>query len=242
MKLLRAYLLVIGLWNLERKSMFYRIYRCVMVGYFCLYTFRQMMHLICGLNQNNNEIMKNLGLLITCATVAFKALVCMSSDAGKIIEAIKEREEKMLASQNEGIINIYKYYVKYTTCVHLSFCFVVLMTNISALCAPILEVRFVGSLGKRRLPLTVWMPFNSQKYYYAAFILQCIDSTCGASFIAGTNIFFMSLMIFGICQMKILNFSMRNLESAEDLAKIHNDHLYIIRYLITTKQYLAIHS
>lgn len=232
MQLHRAYLLVIGIWNLERKSISYRIYRCVMVGYFCMYAFRQVLQLIFSRNEKNNEMMKNVGLLITCAMIAIKALVCMSSAAGKIIEDIGDREAEMLTSQNEGIIKIYKYYVKYNRYVLVSFCLVALITNISALCGPILEEHFMENLEKRPLPLPVWMFFDSQKHYHVAYFIQCIDATCGCYFMAGTDMFFMSLMIFGICQLRTLNFSMRNLKSSANLSKIHRDHLFVIRYLI----------
>lgn len=203
----------------------------MIIGYLCTYAFRQIVQLTFHSGQNNDEMMKNIGLLMTCGMLVLKALVCMSSAAGKMIEAIRAREEEMLASQNEGIIKIYKYYVKYSRFVLLSFCFVAIITNISALCGPILEEHYMGNLEKKGLPLTVWMPFNSQKYYHAAYFIQCVDSTFGCYFMTGTDMFFMSLMIFGLCQLRILNFSMTNLEASENLAKIHNDHLFVIRYV-----------
>lgn len=229
MQLHRAYLLLIGIWNLERKSVFYGVYRTVMVGYFFMFASRQIVKLISILGTNNNEMMQNVGLLMMCLMAILKLCVCMSRRAAKMIETIKKREQSVLASQNTGIIKIYKYFVKYNRCLLLSYYFIVAVAAMSAFCPPILEEYFVSNLNEKKLPLSVWLPFDVQKHYYAVYLMQCIDGTIGSHFMVGTDALLISFIIFGICQLKILNHSMSNLESLEDLIRIHRDHLFVIR-------------
>lgn len=235
MRLHRAYLLFIGLWNLERKSVFYRIYRSVMVGYFCSYLFRQLVQLVIIRGKSYNETMKNVGLLITCVMIVLKALVCMNSGADRMIRLMKEQEEKVLQSQDARIINIYNYYVKYNRYILAAYYIVVVSAATFAVCPRILEEHFAGDLGEKELPISEWMIFDTKKYYFTACFIQCIDSAFGSHFLVGSDVFLISFIIFGICQLKILNYSVKNVKSQEDLVKIHKDHLFVIRYVISTK-------
>lgn len=206
-----------------------------MVGYFCIFAFRQMVQLIFISGKNSNEEMKNVGLLMMCLMAVLKAFVCMSCSAKKMIETIKKREEELMASHNVGIIKIYKEHVKYKRSMLLSYYIVVVITTISGLGSPVLEKHFMGNSSEKQLPISDWIPFNTQKHYRVAYFMQCIDGYFGCHFMFGTDVLLLSFMIFGICQLKILNFSVTTFESLADLAKIHKDHLFVIRYVILTE-------
>lgn len=222
----RKCLLILGVWNLERKSILYRTYRSVIVGYFCIFLIREIVQLISICGKKNNEIIQNIGALIMTVMAILKGFVCMSSSTDKMIQTIKKREEKMLETQNAEIIKIYKFYIKYKREVLLSYYLVVLMACIFGIYPPIIQ---------GQLPLSVWVPFDTQKHFYAACFIQAIDGCFGCHFMVGTDVLLLSFMIFGICQLKVLNLSAENLDSSEDLTEIHRDHLFVIRYLIRKK-------
>lgn len=225
----RAFLLLIGLWRLEHSSTFYQIYRRVMVGYFCLYLLRLIIQLNLIIGKDNNGAIQNAGISMMCVISIAKAFVCMSSGSAKMIETIKERELKIFTLQKEKILEIYSSYVKHNRVVLLSFYLCGLSATVASIVAPILKERFIGATAKRPLPISVWIPFNSQKYYSFAYFIQSIDANFGCHFTIGTNTFLLSLMIFAVGQMKILNYTIRNI-GPEDLFEIVGDHLFIIRY------------
>lgn len=229
LQLNRAFLLFVGLWKLERKSIIYTIYRTVMISYFWQYFILQIVQLYFIIGKDNNEAFKNAGVSMMCLVTLFKAIVCTSSASEKLIQIIKSVETKITQSDNQKILEIYKYYTRYNKFVLLLFYFSGLTVTIASIISPVLEEWIFGILDKRPLPVSTWFPFDNQKYYYTAFLIQSIDSNFGCHFTVAADTFLLSLIIFAVCQLRILNYKIRKC-SLQELPDIFEEHLFIIRY------------
>lgn len=228
LQLNKVFLLLIGLWNVQRASVFYKIHRTIMISYFCLYLFRQIVQLCLIIGKDNNETMKNAGVSMMSVITMSKALVCMSSGTKHMIKDIKMAEEKITNMTEVKCLEIYKYYTRYNKFILLLFYICGLIATAASIVSPTMEESFNGFSEKRPLPISIWIPFDSQKYYHTAYFIQSIDSNFGCLFTVGTDTFILSLMIFAVCQMKILNYSIKT-SKFEDIPQIINDHLFIIR-------------
>lgn len=66
------------------------------------------------------------------------------------------------------------------------------------------------------LPFSSWFPFNKYKYYKTSYVLHIFFGLYGCFYTVCTDIFFYSLIIYDIGQMKILQYM---LENFRDIAK-----------------------
>lgn len=229
LELHRAFLLKIGVWNLERKSVLYKIYRIIMVGYFCLYLLRQIVQLYFIIGVDNDEAIKNAGLSMMCLITICKVSVCINSGSNEIIKFIKFAESKFAATRKKKILEIYTYYTRYNKLVLISFYLYALMVTTASFISPMMEEQLIGGLEKRPLPTSVWFPFDSQKFYHFAYLIQFFDVNFGCHFVVGTDMFLVSTIIFAICQIKVLHHRIRT-SRCDDLPYILEDHRLIIRY------------
>lgn len=230
LRLNRVFLLLAGLWKLERKSVLYKIYRTIMVGYFCLYLFRLIVQLCLVVGENENEAIRNAGVSIMCVTSISKSMVCMSSRCAEMIQTIKKREMQILQSGDEAAIKIYTRFTSYNRTILLRFFFCGIIATVACVVAPKLKDSFVEASEIRPLPISVWIPFDPQKHYNAAYLVQSIDGNFGCIFTVATDTFLLSLMIFAVAQLKILNHNI-SVFNSEEVSAIINDHLCIIKYM-----------
>lgn len=231
LRLNRAFLLFTGLWNLEHASNFYKVYRTVMISYFCMYLFRQFVQLYFIIGKDKNEAIKNAGVSMMGVITLTKALVCMSCGCGDMIRIIKNIEDEIFKTKQRKCLEIYMHYIKYNKFILLLFYFCGLIATIASIVSPTMEERFNGFSEKRPLPISIWLPFDNQKHYNIAYFIQSIDGNFGCLFTVSSDTFLLSLMIFAVCQMKILNYKIKT-SSSKQLFQILTQHLFIIRYLI----------
>lgn len=198
-----------------------------MISYFCLYLFRQIVQLYLIIGKDSNEAMKNAGVSMMGVITMSKALVCMSAGTKHMIKTIKMAEERITNMGRKKCLEIYKYYTRYNKFILLLFYFCGFITTAASIVSPTMEERFSGSSEKRPLPISIWIPFDSQKHYQAAYFIQSIDSNFGCLFTVGTDTFIISLMIYAVCQMKILNYTIKT-SNFENVSQILNDHFVII--------------
>lgn len=200
-----------------------------MVGYFCVLVFRLVTRLGIVITKDKDEAMQNAGVSILCVITLAKAFVCMSSDALKLIDTVKELEIKFSTTPQREIVEIYDSHRKLNRIVAVAF-FVSCLSVIVALdISPVGKQYFIGYSDIRPLPISVYLPFDTQKFYKIAYSIHILDGIYGCLYTSGINTFFVSLMIFAVCQIKILNYSIRNL-SPEHLYEIIREHLFIIKY------------
>ncbi|CAG9764086.1 unnamed protein product [Ceutorhynchus assimilis] len=73
------------------------------------------------------------------------------------------------------------------------------------------------------LPLSLWSPFDDQKYYIIAYLRHMIDGTIAISFLGYTDILIFTLIAYPVGQLKILNYLLKHFETyKQKYKKLHN--------------------
>lgn len=199
-----------------------------MISYFCLYIFRQLIQLFYIIGKDNSETIKNAGVSMMGIITMSKAFVCMSSGADRMISVIKEVEEQIIKmTRRKYVLNIYEFYTKYNKFTFVIFYLCGFIATAASIISPFMEDHFNRVSGKRPLPISIWLPFDNQKYYLSAYLIEIIDSNFGCIFTVGTDMFIISLMIFAVCQLKVLNYIIKTCHP-EDIPQIIKSHLFVI--------------
>lgn len=231
-------LTLLGVWPLKfnNQSMFwakiYRGYGFVSGGYFTLFTASQLIQFFLIVNKDFQEILDNTSVLLLYSVVIGKLLVCKGRHAADMIAHVEATENQIFTGNDEKIKEIYIRHVKKNHFLNIVCIFFASLTIIPFFIFPVIEIHKhpedykpnnITEYPAKPLPFSSWFPFNKYKYYKIAYILHIIAGTYGCYYTACMDLFFISLMIFAIGQIKILQHALKNFRSAAKKIATKND-------------------
>lgn len=202
----------------ELCSTIYHIYSFIIRSYFVTFVIFEYIELVTVFNENLYEDIAIMSISLLYTTTIWKIIVCNSDNFHKLIKQIRETETRIFSYSNENLKYIYNYYVKWNHKVDIYFLCVTVITLIPFYIGPILEQTSVESVYVdhtqnnktvtyqiRSFPANSWLPFNKYDYYYIAYTYYVAALTIGGGTTVATDILFVSMMVFGIAQIKILS-------------------------------------
>nr|UTQ11396.1 odorant receptor 2 [Holotrichia oblita] len=217
-------------------NILYGIYSFIVTSYFITFIIFEYAELITVFKEDLYEDVAILSVSLLYTTTVWKVIVCNSKNFRKLIEQIREMETKILSNNNKDLKHIYDYYVKWNLKVNKYFIWVTIITVIPFYVSPILEQTSMESTYANQtknnvtimylikpLPADSWLPFNKYIYYYQAYVYYVIALVIGAGTTLSTDLVFVSMMVFGIGQIKIVQYIFKNTVAlAKNLTKNAN--------------------
>lgn len=221
-------LTALGVWKLKFNEnqrvlkMAYTIYGFTVQSYFALFTLSQLIQLFyifVGGDVDIDEILDNTSVSLLYSVVVVKMLICNSKGAVKLINQIKNIEEKLYRFNEKEHIEIFKEHMKYNYFIDNFFLIFGVFTITPFFLTPVIKIynnpeayqpTNVTMYPEKPLPFSSWFPFDKFKHYHLAYGMQMVAGTYGCNYVVCTDIFFFALMIFAMGQAKIMREMVKN--------------------------------
>lgn len=223
---------LLGIWPFKFKDgpkllkMLYLVYSIGARSYFLMFTGTQIFQLYYILESDFQELLDNMGVSLLYLVVIVKIYVCTRPQAIRLIDHIEATEKKILSGKDEKIKEIYKENIKHNYITNIVCISVGWVTIILFFVFPIIQLYVIDpeaykpnnftEYPAKPLPFSSWFPFNKYQYYKTSYALHIFSGLYGCFYTVCTDILFYSFIIYGIGQMKILQYMLKNFR---DIAK-----------------------
>ncbi|XP_050305612.1 odorant receptor 49b-like [Anthonomus grandis grandis] len=177
-------------------------------------------------NVRMEELSHNLTVtLIETITVIRQLIMKFSPGFKHILRHIINSEEKVMKSKDQKLIKIYLDCATDTRNKTLLYMAILLAISVLYAIRPILRGSYIQKVGNdtvllKTLPLSIWMPFDTQTYYARAYLWQMFFCLVGGSFVAYTDIFMFNLISYPSGQLKMLHHQLSNFDLYKQKNKI----------------------
>ncbi|KAJ8909852.1 hypothetical protein NQ315_013338 [Exocentrus adspersus] len=213
MKFAKTLMTILGIWPVKLtgwKMILYNTYFYTSYVYYILYDISQgaMVFIEKG---DFLETAGNLGVLIVYVINIYKVYLCRSVAIRDIIREIEIKESLILKSNDEMIKKIYYSHVnsallsaRYYVClgsVGISLYFI----------SPIVNNLIEKTTENKYLIFNSWFPFDSDKHYVYAYLIQFFGGFYGYAYIVYAGAFFFGILTYCVGQIKILQHTFRNI-------------------------------
>ncbi|KAF7263386.1 hypothetical protein GWI33_002615 [Rhynchophorus ferrugineus] len=254
----RKCLLLLGIWPIERggrKKTLYKTYFCLTFIYYILFDISGAVMAIQTWSDNYLTTASSLGIVVEYVSNAYKVLIFKSLTYKNLIKHIAHKEEQIFSSGNDQLIKIYKDNGYYTR--KLVYFYVIMgSTGISMYFITPVISNYINPIGYDNITgvkyhhfiVYNWFPFDPNRYYWAAYIIQFTGCFYGYSYIVYCGAFFITLITFATSQIKILQHFFVNFKTYSKkfekryslneeqsqmilIKKMVEEHLNIIRYV-----------
>lgn len=237
------------------KNTLHLVYSYIIRLHFLIFIVAEYIELMYALKEDFYEVVAILGVAFLYSSSVFKLLSCNTKLVKKLIQQLKDSETEILYYYNNDLKNIYNYHRKWSYLINIGFICTTIITVLPFCISPVLTemslepVYFNETKNNktvqqrtRSLPLISWFPFDKYAYYYYCYTYDILVLFAGAGLTAACELLFVSLMIYVIGQIKILQYIFKNLNPlARNLsknAKISYDRAikYTVKYSIKMHQ------
>lgn len=216
---LRA-LATVGQWPLKFKT--YKIlnhlhflYTILVSIYFIFFVITEYIEIANRMNENFLDILNNLSVSLLYTVTIYKVYIIRGSAMSKIVEQIRTIEKIILEGDDEEIKQIYLSHVSWNSKLSVRFIMITGITLLPFFVNPVIVLMTMpdglNDTMDKPLPFSSWFPFDRNYYYGWSYGMQVFAGMVGGYLTCDTDIFYWSLMIFAIGQMKILQYKFRNL-------------------------------
>lgn len=220
----------IGLWPLisSENKMLKQLYETVSKLYyvyfniFCVTEVIQLVVLLTADEVNYAEVTNNVGIFLVYLTSSVRCKVIKGKAIRKVIAEISDFEQKLRKEMDSGIMKIYKENVKRNSRFCILFSTNAILISIIYTIWPFLmekqtvEVNNV-TVEVKYLPISAWLPFDTQKHYVSAYILLLFNANfMSTMFFISTEVIAFGLMAYPIGQIRILKHILRNFDKYKE--------------------------
>ncbi|XP_066259182.1 odorant receptor 10-like [Euwallacea similis] len=201
----------------------YELYSKIIVVYYIYITISMFLALGFLLMEDPvkmSEVFKNSTTTILCATAVGRQFVMRLHPAFlKILRFIIDNEQDLMCTDDKKVLKIYFSYKNkaiynslfYLTMTYLLTLFYLLrpfvMDNNSVLTANETTTEL------RSFPMSIWVPFDEQAYYWLAYLWNCINTLVMTSIVSSVDVLTLLLIIYPVSQLKILSHVLSNFEA-----------------------------
>ncbi|XP_023310658.1 uncharacterized protein LOC111691683 [Anoplophora glabripennis] len=212
MKFAKILMIILGIWPVKLtgwKLNLYNAYFYASYVYYIMYDISQGAIIFIA-RGTFLQTAGNLGVTIVYVINIYKVFICRSTPVKKILQEIEAKERLILENDDDTIKKIYyhhvdsamlamKYYVSLGS-VGISLYYI----------APIVR-NLVEENDHKYLIITSWFPFDSDKHYAVAYLIQFFGGFYGYAYIVYCGSFFFCMLKYCVGQIKILQHIFRNL-------------------------------
>ncbi|XP_050297606.1 uncharacterized protein LOC126736992 [Anthonomus grandis grandis] len=266
----QKFMFLLGIWPYKTgdiKELLYESYFWLSLIYFLLFNTSGFALAILTWSDDYIATASSMGIVIEYVSCAYKILIFKSKTFKCLIRQIKIKENQILQSQDSDFIKIYRqdaqdnkslvllYTIMGTTGISLYF-IVPLVSNI------VIPLDYNNKTGiiKHHFIVFTWFPFDPDRYYWAAYLIQFFGCLYGYAYIVHGGAFHLSILSFIKLRLKIIQHIFTNftkyseksqreykLETAEQsqmvlLKLIILEHLDIIKFVKDLNQAIRIYT
>ncbi|XP_017777947.1 PREDICTED: odorant receptor 4-like [Nicrophorus vespilloides] len=234
-------LAIIGLWPVNCKRYTYlnkmhAFYSNCNVICFLLFIITEHCEIYFSRAESNYfAIANNLTVSLLFSETFIKVMICRSEQIKKFVKQIRMTEKIILDGVDRSLKKIYLDTIQSNNKLTISFLCLTFFSAVPFYIKPIAETILHPMENytiivdnqvvylERPLPFNSWFPFDKFKYYYISFGMQVVVGCIGACYTSLTDVFFWSLMIFGLGQLRIVQHKLINLKKDAKLYAKQNN-------------------
>ncbi|CAG9771216.1 unnamed protein product [Ceutorhynchus assimilis] len=198
----------------------YRLYSNLMLSYYAIFLASAYVKLFLLLTEADSlkpeEITQNVPVtFINSITFAKQFIIRFKGGFIGILRQIIESESCVIEMEDQEVSAIYETTSKAMKTKSKWYLGILLVCTLQYSLVPVLMglEKPNATETSKPLPLSLWFPVDEQKYYLIAYARQILDGAVAISFIAYTDVFMFTVMVFPVGQLRILNFMLENFDS-----------------------------
>ncbi|XP_066141306.1 odorant receptor 67c-like [Euwallacea fornicatus] len=183
-----------------------------------------------GFRLNDKPLRKDIVYLNLCTsllyiiTIVRSAAILFGSSFKNVIQSIIDAEARMDPIDDEVIKDLEINGVKRSNKILRNYALLILFVYFLYQVRPFMigsrEVtRGNMTIVDRPLPLSLWLPFDQQEYYWVAFIFHSTYLTLGATAVMSTDVLMINLITYPSRQLKKLDHSLKNFDAFKNKLK-----------------------
>ncbi|XP_030760016.1 odorant receptor 30a-like [Sitophilus oryzae] len=158
---------------------------------------------------------------------AYKVLIFKSETFKDLIIFIATKEKEMFSTRNQNIINMYKKNTNYTNKIVYVYVTIGTVGIVGFFLIPLINnivIPFgynnVTGVKEHHFIMHTWFPFDANKYYWVTYFVQLTGCFYGYAYIIYCGAFFLTVLTFVTCQLKILQYLLENFQSYAEKMKV----------------------
>nr|QXE93243.1 odorant receptor 17 [Eucryptorrhynchus brandti] len=207
----------------------YAAYSKIMLTAYIIFIITIYIQFVCLMREDSlrlDEIGRNVGIwLIYTMTVVRQLLIKIHPGFKKLLQHIIDTEKYLYSSQEHAVMKIYETYSKLTTINLVRYLVLMVFVLLFHLLRPFFTSDCIVINGNQTVelkmfPVASWFPFDDQKYFLAAYVINFVSSMIGASFVAYTDVIMYPLITYPVSQLKILQHILKNVEDYQRKIKL----------------------
>lgn len=212
LKVIKIVMIITGLWTLEKSHRLYMIYQCYSKTYRYIY-YLNLASILMKIPiswGNREDLIENLSFSITY-TLILVALRYTSNDTIKdLLRQILEKEKIILNHSNKEVRDVYFHYTRYNNKTN-AYIFGSVFILMIGLYVVWIHLAFKGIEDNLLFP--VYMPFNLLTPFWVGFSYSSVQLFIAGFFYIYTKMLFISLMIYAVALLKLLQHFLQKLIS-----------------------------
>nr|QXE93225.1 odorant receptor 48 [Eucryptorrhynchus scrobiculatus] len=253
MKFVRKTMLLLGIWPIKTgdiREILYELYFWITFVYYIIFNVSGFAIAILTWSNNYLATASSMGIVIEYVSNAYKVIIFKSKRIKSLLAEIEQEETKIFESNDPEFINMYTknaaynrkivlfYTIMGTTGISLYF----ITPLVSNVLTP-LEVNNITGIQNHHFVVFTWFPFDPNRYYWAAYLIQFLGCLIGYSYIVHCGAFYISILSFISVQLKIMQHIFINFQKYADEFKrndLSEDQLQCILIKRLAKKHLRI--
>lgn len=233
LKMLKMLMIISGIWRLPLKAKplqrLYNNYSIIFQSYFYGFVVSMAVAVPIIWKYSMEMTVECCSVLIFCITIIFKTIMCQTDTVKNLLKYILKKQTELKNSIDNESKQIY---IKHQNVTYFFIGLITFQTGVAAVCLLLTKYHSYWDMEtnqsypnitmyrKKPLPYVIWLPFNSDDHYVPAFILHSVAASIGVIFNAVTITFYLTVMIFIRCQLKILQLRIRTLDTTINKAEL----------------------
>ncbi|XP_066252491.1 odorant receptor 10-like [Euwallacea similis] len=222
MRFVKITMLLLGIWPVKRNGdlteNLYESYFFVTFSYYLLFITSGLMLAFSTWGENYLTTAASMGIVIEYLSNAYKVHLFKSKAFKCLIEEIQESEARIFESKDKKFIKIHLNNAAYSKKIVLFYTIMgtigISLYFISPLVSNVLTpIGYNNETGfqKHYFIVSSWFPFNPDKYYWAAYLIQFLGCLIGYSYIVHCGAFYINILNFVRTRLQILQIVLANL-------------------------------
>ncbi|XP_066140759.1 odorant receptor 10-like [Euwallacea fornicatus] len=201
----------------------YELYSKIVVVYYIYITISMFVALGYLLLENPvrmSEVFKNSTTTILCATAIGRQFAMRVHPAFlKILRFIVDSEQDLMCTDDKKVLKLYFSYKNKATFNSLFYLTMTYSLTLFYLLRPFVMDSNQVLNGNdtitelRSFPMSIWVPFDDQTYYWLAYAWNCINTLVMTSIVSSVDVLTLLLIIYPVSQLQILNHILGNFEA-----------------------------
>lgn len=218
----------------------YFVYRKFIMALFTLFIAMHWIEFYRVRHEDIDIILDNISITMLFTIGNVKAWICKSELAQELLKRSFDDEDELMKGDDEEVIKIHREVSKEHADLGKYFSCLGYLTLFPYLTFPVIEQlvhseryglpRNHSDYQMKPLVFRAYVPFDTDKHYFWAYLLLSVDGWYGCNFVLAIELYFMGLMVLIAGKMRKLQFLMENFK--ERVSRGNNESALIKQYVM----------